>query len=65
MGKTAPKRISVLDLEELREAFKISAHEHHVEGPEWADYAAAFLKGTTDYPRHGKAPDLAHQPPGP
>jgi hypothetical protein len=52
MGKTADKPISVLDLDALREAFKISAREHHVEGPEWAHFAEQFLIDA----QKGKAP---------
>jgi len=52
MGEIASKRISVLDLDALREAFKISARQHHVEGPEWASYAEQFLKDA----KNGKAP---------
>ena len=43
MGETST-RISVLDLDALRDAFKISAREHHIEGPQWASYAEQFLK---------------------
>lgn len=53
MGEIANKRISVLDLDALREAFKISARERHVEGPEWANFAEQFLKDA----KNGKAPE--------
>jgi hypothetical protein len=43
MGEIANKRISILDLDALREAFKISAREHHVEGPDWPHFAEQFL----------------------
>ena len=51
MGETST-RISVLDLDALRDAFKISAREHHIEGPQWASYAEQFLKDA----KNGKAP---------
>lgn len=38
------KRISVLDLEDLREAFRLAAPEQHIEGADRADYAALFLR---------------------
>jgi hypothetical protein len=57
MGEIANKRISVLDLDTLREAFKISAREHHVEGPEWANFAELFLNSDKVHGVNGKSPE--------